>query len=95
MRLFLILFMLFYSSTSFAESRTFTINVNMQRSLFARDCLECHGSKIDGKKYANSVHGSNSCSSCHVDIIDTEKHARKIFIPAKVDCTPCHQTESN
>ena len=94
MRIFLILFMLFYASTSFAESRTFTINVNMQRSLFARDCLECHGSKIDGKKYANSVHGSNSCSSCHVDIIDTEKHAKKIFIPAKVDCTPCHQTET-
>ena len=57
------------------------------------DCLKCHGSTIDGMKYANSVHGSNSCTSCHVDIIDVEKHAKKIYIPAKVDCSPCHQTE--
>jgi len=94
MRLFLILFILFYSSPSFAEFRTVTINVNMRRSLLARDCLECHGSKINGMKYANSVHGPNACSSCHVDIIDLEKHAKKIYIPAKVDCSPCHQTEA-
>jgi len=94
MRHFLILFILLYSSPSFAEFRTFTIKVNMQRSLLARDCLECHGRTIDGMKYANSVHGSNSCSSCHVDIIDIEKHAKKIYMPAKVDCGPCHQTEA-
>lgn len=94
MRLLLILFILFYSSPSFAEFRTVTINVNMQRPLFTTDCLKCHGSTIDGMKYANSVHGPNSCSSCHVDIIDLEKHAKKIYLPAKVDCSPCHQTEA-
>jgi len=36
----------------------------------------------------------NACSSCHVDIIDFEKHTKRIYIPAKVDCTPCHQKEA-
>jgi len=94
MRLFLILFILFCSSPSFAQFRTVTINVNMQRPLFAADCLKCHGSAINGMKYANSVHGPNACSSCHVDIIDFEKHTKKIYIPAKVDCSPCHQREA-
>ncbi len=94
MRLFLILFMLFYSSPSFAEFRTVTINVNMKRPLFTTDCMKCHGSTIDGMKYANSVHGPNACSSCHVDIIDFEKHTKRIYIPTKVDCSPCHQTEA-
>ena len=97
MRRFLILFilMLFYSSPSFADSREVTINVvNMKRSFSATECLKCHGSTVDEMKYANSVHGSNSCSACHVDIIDSEKHAKKIYIPAKVDCRPCHRTEA-
>src|SRR4030042_5062043 len=88
MRLFLILLVLFCSSPSFAEFRTVSINVNMQRPLFATDCLKCHGSTMDGMKYANSVHGPNACSSCHVDIIDFEKHTKRIYIPAKVDCSP-------
>jgi cytochrome b subunit of formate dehydrogenase len=94
MKLFLILFILFYAFPSFAEFRTVTINVNMQRPFFTTDCLKCHGRTIDGMKYANSVHGSNSCSSCHVDIIDFEKHTKRIYLPAKVDCSPCHQKEA-
>ena len=94
MRFFLILLILFYSSPSFAEFRKVTIDVHMQSPLFTTDCLKCHGSTIDRMKYANSVHGSNACSSCHVDIIDVEKHAKKIYIPAKVDCSPCHETEA-
>ena len=83
MRFFFILLILFYSSPSFAEFRTVTINVNMQSPLSTTNCLKCHGSTIDGMKYANSVHGPNACSSCHVDIIDVEKHAKKSTYPQK------------
>jgi len=96
MRRFLILFLfiLFCSSPSSAESQTLTAKVNMQRPLLAIDCLKCHGRTIDGIKYADSVHGSNSCTSCHVEIIDSEEHTKKIYVPGKVDCSPCHQTEA-
>ena len=93
-RLLLILFMLFSSSHSFAEFREVKINVKMGRPFLATDCLKCHGKTIDGMKFANSVHGSNACSSCHTDVIDLEKHKKRIHIPAKVSCSPCHQKEA-
>ena len=51
MRFFLILFILFCSSPSFADFRTVTLNVNMQRPLFAVDCMKCHGGAIDGMEF--------------------------------------------
>ena len=33
------------------------------------ECLGCH-TKISERKFAQSVHGANSCNSCHWDITD-------------------------
>ena len=39
------------------------------------ECLGCH-TKIKERKFAQSVHGANSCNSCHYDITDVKTHAR-------------------
>ena len=80
--------------SSLTHPREVTIDVNMKRSILAKDCLECHADAIKGGKYANSVHGTNACTSCHVDIIDLEKHAQGIYIPQQVNCNICHKKET-
>ena len=55
-------------------------------------CLECHDT-IDVKKFAQSVHGANSCNSCHWDITDIEEHTEtggKIQAEP-VTCHRCHK----
>ena len=32
--------------------------------------------KISERKFAQSVHGANSCNSCHWDITDVKAHAK-------------------
>jgi cytochrome b subunit of formate dehydrogenase len=82
------------SASSFANPRKVTLDVRMERSILAKDCLACHDDAIDGKEYANSAHGPNACTSCHVDIIDLEKHAEGVHVPQPVDCGICHEKES-
>lgn len=77
-----------------AHSRPVTIDVKMQRSILAKDCMECHADAIKGAEYANSVHGANACTSCHIDIIDLERHAQGSHIPQKPDCNMCHEKEA-
>ncbi|MCZ7583207.1 MAG: hypothetical protein M5R36_07640 [Deltaproteobacteria bacterium] len=64
-----------------------------KRSSTPTTASECHDGDPDGKAYANSVHGQNSCTSCHRDIIDLEKHAEGVYHPRKVDCTVCHKEQ--
>jgi len=56
------------------------------------ECLGCHKDKIVEKKFAQSVHGANSCNSCHWDITDLKAHekARKTEL---VSCIRCHKKE--
>jgi len=53
------------------------------------DCLACHDG-INAERYNSSVHGSNLCTSCHRDVREIP-HSEK---PAKVNCSNCHNTES-
>ncbi|MEJ2067958.1 MAG: hypothetical protein P8Y09_08430, partial [Deltaproteobacteria bacterium] len=92
--LFGIIVFLFIPLTHSAHPRTVTIDVKMQRSILAKDCMDCHADAIRGGEYANSVHGANACTSCHVDIIDLEKHAEGIYIPQSIDCSTCHSKEA-
>ena len=39
------------------------------------ECLGCH-TKISERKFAQSVHGANSCNSCHWDITDVKAHVK-------------------
>ena len=59
------------------------------------ECLGCH-TKISERKFAQSVHGANSCNSCHYDITDVKAHARTkgARIHAEpVTCHRCHKKE--
>ena len=61
------------------------------------ECLGCHRSKINERKFAQSVHGANSCNSCHWDITDIKEHVRKkeARIHAEpVTCHRCHKKEA-
>ncbi|MDH3346051.1 MAG: cytochrome c3 family protein [Kiritimatiellaceae bacterium] len=58
-------------------------------------CLECHGEKdaepfINGHLFEGSVHADNQCTSCHSDIKEAE-HDTPL---KKVDCSECHDIES-
>lgn len=53
------------------------------------DCLACHD-QIDPTKFNASIHGRNRCTSCHSDIKEIP-HPEKV---AKVQCSECHQIES-
>jgi hypothetical protein len=68
-------------------------------------CLACHGDKgmtarragrtvslfVDGRKFANSVHGSLSCTNCHADLEGKElPHGTPV---ARVSCGTCHSDE--
>jgi len=52
-------------------------------------CLTCH--TLDQKKFNDSAHGSLNCTDCHTDI-KTNPHQDHV---AKVDCSICHDKESN
>ena len=56
------------------------------------ECLGCHGNKINERKFAQSVHGANSCNGCHWDITDLKTHekAKKTEV---VSCNRCHKKE--
>ena len=86
--------LLFFPVSPLAHPRKVTIDVKMKRTILAKDCLECHADDINGEDYANSVHGANACTSCHVDIIDLQKHAQGVYVPQPVDCSMCHQKET-
>ena len=88
---FLILLVPVFSE--YGYSKEVTIDVTLERTLQANDCLKCHDS-IDSIKFANSVHGFNACTSCHSDIIDIEKHSEGIHLPKKVNCSICHEKEA-
>ena len=60
------------------------------------ECLGCHGNKISERKFAQSVHGANSCNSCHWDITDVKDHvkAKGARIHTEpVTCHRCHKKE--
>ncbi|MFH1625027.1 MAG: cytochrome c3 family protein [Pseudomonadota bacterium] len=66
------------------------------------ECLDCHGERdfvaerhgkevslyVNGKAFANSIHGKNGCVSCHEDA-DVEKFPHEERL-AKVECAKCH-----
>jgi cytochrome b subunit of formate dehydrogenase len=59
------------------------------------ECLGCH-TKINERKFAQSVHGANSCNGCHWDITDVKAHvkARGGRIHTEpVTCHRCHKKE--
>jgi cytochrome b subunit of formate dehydrogenase len=60
------------------------------------ECLGCHSDKINERKFAQSVHGANSCNSCHWDITDVSTHTKgkdgKIHAEP-VTCHRCHKKE--
>jgi cytochrome b subunit of formate dehydrogenase len=92
--LFFLIFLLLIFFGVPVRARTVTLDVKLQRSILAKDCLECHADAIKGEEYANSAHGTNACTSCHVNIIDLEKHAEGIHLPQKPDCSTCHEKEA-
>src|SRR4030043_2086123 len=59
------------------------------------ECLGCHN-KISERKFAQSVHGANSCNSCHWDITDVKAHVKakggRIHTES-VTCHRCHRKE--
>jgi cytochrome b subunit of formate dehydrogenase len=59
------------------------------------ECLGCH-TKINEKKFAQSVHGALSCNGCHWDITDVKAHlkAKGSKIQAEpMTCHRCHKRE--
>ncbi len=76
------------------------------------ECLECHGDPdfvkelpggktvslyVDGKRFAQSVHGQNdvACTDCHADITELN-YDNDVPHPAPtkpVDCSSCHEDE--
>lgn len=60
------------------------------------ECLGCHGDKINERKFAQSVHGANSCNSCHWDITDVKTHTKakgSRIHTEPVTCHRCHKKE--
>lgn len=70
-------------------------------------CLDCHSDKtltitnaagrevslfVDMAKLAASIHRTNSCASCHSDI--TVKHPDDNIAAQQVNCTKCHEKQS-
>ncbi len=59
------------------------------------ECLGCH-TKISERKFAQSVHGANSCNSCHWDITDVKEHIKAKggrIHTEPVTCHRCHKKE--
>ena len=66
-------------------------------ALFAADpelCLECHD-VVAMEEFTDSVHGANGCVSCHVELTDIDAHMEGELFPDPVDCSRCHQDETN
>jgi cytochrome b subunit of formate dehydrogenase len=60
------------------------------------ECLGCHSNKINERKFAQSVHGANSCNSCHWDITDVKTHTKakgSRIHTEPVTCHRCHKKE--
>jgi hypothetical protein len=63
-------------------------------------CLGCHGRQVDDKKFAESVHGSESCNGCHYDITDVNAHVKAMQKKGTgiqirlVKCQRCHDEEA-
>lgn len=66
------------------------------------DCLACHGDQtmqdanghsiaVDGKTFADSIHGSLKCNDCHINIKEYP-HPEQV---TKVDCKTCHADEAS
>ncbi|HEV2487375.1 MAG TPA: cytochrome c3 family protein [Terracidiphilus sp.] len=66
------------------------------------DCLACHSDQslqdtaghsvsVDGKTFANSIHGSLKCGDCHTKI-KVYPHPEQV---AKVECMGCHADEAS
>jgi predicted CXXCH cytochrome family protein len=65
------------------------------------DCLACHSDQslqdaaghsvtVDGKKFADSIHGSLKCGDCHINIKEYP-HPEQVV---KVECKSCHADEA-
>jgi cytochrome b subunit of formate dehydrogenase len=63
-------------------------------------CFGCHGKRINEKKFAESVHGSESCVGCHYDITDVNAHLKAMqkkgagIQTQPVKCQRCHDEEA-
>ena len=51
----------------------------------ATDCLDCHGTDVDPKRFEASPHAAVGCSGCH-EAITEFPHPDA---PAKPDCAGC------
>jgi len=61
------------------------------------ECLKCHEKKVTERKFAQSVHGANSCNSCHWDITDIKEHVKNKGAKIHSDpatCLRCHKKEA-
>jgi len=54
------------------------------------ECLGCH-TKISERKFAQSVHGANSCNSCHWDITDVKEHLETKGAKIQTEPVTCHR----
>jgi hypothetical protein len=63
-------------------------------------CFGCHGRRINEKKFAESVHGSESCTGCHYYITDVNAHLKAMqkkgagVQTQPVRCQGCHDEEA-
>jgi cytochrome b subunit of formate dehydrogenase len=63
-------------------------------------CFGCHKRQINEKKFAESVHGSESCTGCHYYIANVKAHVKAmqkkgVGIPIQpVKCQRCHDEEA-
>ncbi len=66
-----------------------------------RECLKCHGDKINEAKFNQSVHRNNSCVSCHLDITNLKAHVKAMAIKGAsvhtqpIKCHLCHEEEAD
>jgi hypothetical protein len=54
------------------------------------ECLGCHVNKISQQKFAQSVHGANSCTSCHLNITDINEHVMARGAKSQAESLTCH-----
>jgi cytochrome b subunit of formate dehydrogenase len=64
------------------------------------ECLGCHKNKINEKKFAEAVHGAESCNSCHWEITNIKDHLKAVKSRGagarteKMRCQRCHDEEA-
>ncbi len=90
----------------------FVITGAVSHAIDNEECLECHGDPdfvkelpggktislyVDGKRFAQSVHGQNdvACTDCHAGIteLDYDKDVPHPAPTQPVDCSSCHEEE--